>query len=544
MRAEAPSLEIRLRPQVEPSPLLEVELVARGLAGMVWEIPALAGAEIAGLQVRDDLGDLPIEKMVNGQGIFLKIGLGRGANGGLRIRYTLRPGGDEEEGLARILNLRVGREHVLAAGEQVLLLPAVLPAAPVRLTLVAEGPKGSQLVSSLGVEAPRQVRLAELRRAAFLIGPVGHAVFRGPDGADDFAWTGELRFDPRWAVAETAGARSAVDAYFGAEPGETARFTGLLAVDFALSGDEGAVVVPRGEGLYVALGAGARWNATTRLALAQGLVHRWIGGRLRVKVATGEPPQAGAWFSEGVARFVAREVLWALGTLSTDDYAAEINAHLAEVATAPLRNASNAEVAAAAAGGDVEAHALLVARGVLVATRLNAEIQTRHAGRRSLQTVLQELVAEARAKRTGEFPLEAFMKGLVVELGEAGVAGFREAIFLNGKAPAIPAAALGKCFTRGPRRYVRFDVGFDVKASRNGQVRGVRPGGPAARAGVREGETLVSLVGLSRDPYQPVEVTLAREGGPVVVRLLPVGMSGRGEGWRRRERADEAECPR
>ncbi len=374
------------------------------------------------------------------------------------------------------------------------------------------------------------------------MGPLGHAEFRGPEGEDDFAWTGEMRFDPRWAAAETAGARTAVDAYFGAEPTETARFTGLFAVDIEFPGEDGVIVVPRSGGLYVALSPGARWDAVTRLAIAQGLVHRWLGGRLRLRERAEDPPEAGAWFGDGVARFVAREVLWSLGTLSTDDYADEINMHVAELTTSPLRKASNAEVAAAVAGGDADAHALLVARGVLIATRLEAAIHERHAGARSLQAILRELIAEARRGDVRELPLATFTDRISAELGAGEVEALRET--LKGGSPVLPAAALGPCFTRGPRTYVRFDLGFDALASRAGQIRGLHPDGPAARAGVHEGETLVSLAAMSRDPQQPIELTLQRAGQQVVVTYRPRGASGRGEAWRRRQGADETNCPR
>ena len=199
----------------------------------------------------------------------------------------------------------------------------------------------------------------ELQHAAFLLGPSGHAEFRGLAGDDDFAWAGDTAFDLRWSAAETAGARTAVDAYFSA--GATRRFVGLMAVDIDFVGGTGVSVFPRGEGLYVAIAPGAQWDAAARMAVAHGLVHRWIGGRLRLRGPAGEGPEAGAWFSAGFARAVARDVLYDLGTLSGRDYADEVNVHESVRATAPLRRASNAEVAAAAAGGDGEAQALATA---------------------------------------------------------------------------------------------------------------------------------------------------------------------------------------
>ena len=90
------------------------------------------------------------------------------------------------------------------------------------------GPSLLRLASTLGAPGWQgTVRLAELRHAGFLIGALGQAEFRGPEGDDDFAWAGDTAFDLRWSAAETAGARTAVDAYFSPEAGPTRRFVGL-----------------------------------------------------------------------------------------------------------------------------------------------------------------------------------------------------------------------------------------------------------------------------------------------------------------------------
>jgi hypothetical protein len=530
-----PSLHLRLAPRTEPVPELAVELVARGLPGRTWTLTSLDGLELRDLAARDERGDLALERAADGPGV--RITLARAPVGDLLLGYTLRPDVTVAAGdLPAPLHLRLDRDHALVSGEQ-LLLPATADPLTIHLAR-ADGRPG--LATSLGVDdPPTRVRPSELRAAAYLLGPLGRAVFRGPEGADDFAWTGDTRFDLRWSAAETAGARTAVDAWFGAEPGETARFTGLFAVDFDV--DDGAHVVPRSGGLYVALGPGADWNASVRLAVAQGLVHRWIGGRLRLRDAD-EPLEAGLWFSQGVARSIAREVLYDLGTLSAADYADELNRHHAELATSPLRHASNRDVAAAVPD-DPDAAPLLVARGVLYATRLDALSKSRHAGARSLQTIVRALIARARERGVAELPLTAFTD-LLAEHDPREPQIFRDTIE-RGAAPQLASDALGPCFVRASRTYTRFDLGFDLAASTvDGRIVGLRPDGPAARAGIREGEPLVSVSVLADDPQTPVDVTLQREGHVSSVSYRPRGASGRGDAWKRDPRASERECPR
>lgn len=547
--ATTPALTLRFSPRLDPTPRLAVEISATGIAAREWQIAALVGAELQGLRVDDDRGPLPHTDRRDG--VALRVTLARAPVGPLRLAYALDltpPPTPLPAGVPPALLLRIDNERVLASGEEALLLPlGVDGPLQLRLRLDPVAPRLVRLASSLGVEPPPTVRADELRHAVFLIGETGRAVLRGPEGADDFAWTGAPGFDLRWSAAETAGARTAVDLYFGAA--DTARFTGVFAVDIDYPGGTGALVMPRSTGLYVAISPGARWDARARLAVAQGLVHRWIGGRLRLRDADAAPG-TDAWFTDGVARFVAREVLFDLGTLSADDYADELNLHQAELATAPLRAASNAEVAAAASAADPEvagaAQALLIARGALYATRLDAAIRARTGGGRSLRDLLRGLVARAREAGRAELPLAAFTDLLAAELGPAELAAFRRMV-LEGAAIALPADALGPCFTRGPRVYTRFELGLDAALSRAetpGRLRGVRPGGPAARAGVREGERFSNLSFTPGEPTERATATLERGGRYVDVTWRPIGAVGRGEAWRKRPNVDEARCLR
>lgn len=538
-----PRLEIRFEPLVAaPPPRLGVVLTARGIAAQEWRFAAPVGAEPRELSIRDAAGELAFGQGREGQALVVR--LGRAPRGALEIRYVLHmtDGAVRAEEVPADLVLRVDNARVLAAGEEVLLLPVGVEALEVALGLVAAPPWLVGVASSLGAPGfAGRVRTTDLRHAAFLIGRLGHAVFRGPEGEDDFAWSGDTRFDLRWSAAETAGARTAVDAYFKKEPGETRRFTGLLAVDVDFAGAGGVSVHPRGGGLYVAIAPGTDWDAQARLAVAHGLVHRWIGGRLRLRGAADEPAEAGAWFAAGFARAVAREVLLDLGTLSNRDYADEVNAHHAVVATARLRGASNREVAAAAASGDADAHALSMARGVLYATRLLGLLRTRPG--QTLQVLLGELVDEAQKNGVAELPIEAFTRRVEAVLGKDEVAAFTAGV-LEGGVIGLPADALGPCFVRRARTYTRFDLGFDERASLAATtIQGLRADGPAARAGVRAGEPLLGLSVEPGDDRVPAEVTLGREGKEVKVTYRPRTPPGRGEGWVRRPGVDEQTCP-
>lgn len=83
-------------------------------------------------------------------------------------------------------------------------------------------------------------------------------------------------------------------------------------------------------------------------------------------------------------------------------------------------------------------------------------------------------------------------------------------------------SAFGACATYEARR-VTFDAGFDYVASgRSGILRGVVPGGPAFRAGLRNNDVFRRR-GIMHDPDAPVVVTVYRREGGRTIRFLPRG---------------------
>ncbi|MCB9753055.1 MAG: hypothetical protein H6713_24125 [Myxococcales bacterium] len=525
-------------------PRLTVAVTARAISARAWKISALGSARIHELELEDARG--PVPHASTRDGAALRVALARPPEGALAIRYAVEPEqGTPNPALPAGLQLRLDHARVLASAEETLLLPEDgPPVVEFALTWSRGAAAGLERVAStLGLPNARgPARLTALRHAAFLAGALGHAEFRATVGADDFAWSGEPSFDLRWSAAETAGARSAVDVYFGADLAKTPRFTALLAVDVDFAGAAGAQAFPRGDGLYVALNPGAPWDARVRLEVAQALVFRWIGGRLRLVDLADAPRERGAWFDAGFARAVAREVLVELGTLSATDYLEELHALLGERATSPSRAASLDELARRAGGGDAEALDMLAVRGALYATRLDAILRARGG---SLQQLLQQLVEEARTQQRAELPLTALTTRVEQLAGPAEVTAFRRAI-LEGDALELPADALGPCFTPTRRTYTRFVLGFDATgswATTPPTIVGLQPDGPAARAGLREGERLLSITADPDAPREPAEITVERDGQSATVRYRPAGPTVRAQGWKRRPGADPQQCP-
>jgi hypothetical protein len=89
------------------------------------------------------------------------------------------------------------------------------------------------------------------------------------------------------------------------------------------------------------------------------------------------------------------------------------------------------------------------------------------------------------------------------------------------------ADAFGPCARGSLDEVPTFDLGFDLAASRAaGAISGVEPGGPAFRAGLRDGQRISGRVSVhNQAPDKLVIVTIADQDGSKVIEYYPRGTS-------------------
>jgi len=398
------------------------------------------------------------------------------------FRYEIAADGADPH-VSEATSLRATAEHVL-------LLPVTDARVRVRLTFdvakAAMEHAASTFGSGLVEEAAMTVR--ELSHAAFVAGQVYDAHFDAYEGQDNFAWIGETAFDPRWMAADVASTRSALGIYFGdRQP---------VAFRMIASGERTAgpfTVLPRTKAILLVVDPATPWHGALRLTTTLPLVARWIGGVLPADA------ESVAWFEGGVGRFVAREVLFASGGLAPSEYVAEVNRSIATVALGPDP----------------------VARGDLMATEADARLRRQ---KRSLREVLRKLVSQGGTMTRARWEQV---------LGDA----------LPGPDAPLSADALGSCFTTATLTFEEFALGME-KNPKEHVLEAVDPKGPAYRAGLRNGEKLLSLAFQDGRADVPVVATVERKGKPVDVRFAPVGKTARGTGMKRVPGVEEALCAR
>jgi len=138
-------------------------------------------------------------------------------------------------------------------------------------------------------------------------------------------------------------------------------------------------------------------------------------------------------------------------------------------------------------------------------------------------------------------PTSAWVDAITAELGAAEGAAFEDLIG-RGKSIDLPEGALGPCFARVTKTYAAFDLGFDqTEADGAHVIRGLDPKGPAARAGIAEGDKLVSVTAKDGHAEIPAVVVVDRAGVAKTFRYAPAGATVRGQGWaRKRDVSDDA----
>jgi hypothetical protein len=489
--------------------LAEIRLEGSLSSGAVLGFQPSHAARIDAITASDAAGSIDVRRSDDASGT--KLELGRRAASPLDIRYTVafEASADPYAPFAEPIELAVG-------GEDMLVLPETTERFPIELHLKTGGvASGGASSFALGNEQHFVARPSELRASYFFAGDVGTATFHGTDGDDFAAWIGFPAFDPRWVSAETAGIRSAVDAYVGRTTSLNAPPSSMLFA--ATRRDELPVSVSaRARGIVVSVDHRAAWTPAVRITVTQALVRRYVGGVLFV----GDPHDeaSGAFFSEGFSRAVARELLFDAGWLPATDRAAELNALLATQAFGE--------------GPRV----LAATRGALVATALDVALRTGSTGSRTLKTFLRERLAQAASDKKDSVSYADFM----AKVGESAGAPFaREmnAALVEGGDVKLPSALVGPCFRLVPKQLVAFDLGFVTSTATSTTsattVESVKPGSRAEAAGLRVGD-VVSEVQYERGRSSvPVKLVVVRGERKVPLRFLPAGASKPGKQFER-----------
>ncbi|HEX4512147.1 MAG TPA: hypothetical protein VGH87_24590 [Polyangiaceae bacterium] len=306
---------------------------------------------------------------------------------------------------------------------------------------------------------------SELTKGVWMAGSVFTASFDAYEGVDHFSWIGYSAFDPRWVAAEIATLRTAVGQWFGDknDPNHPVPFSMLFTADRRSAVESSPIsIYPRWHGVFGVVDIDAPWSVAARMQVALALVPRFLS-------------------KPGYARYAAREILLASGTMTPAEYEQEVNGEIAATLFA-----------------DKSPAAAAIAKDALDCNRTDA---------RTMQKMLRDLAT------TGKMETPS---------GET---------------------SFGKCFARTSMKFDELDLGFDEARTRAAKAL-VGVHGAAQKAGLREGEALVSIRWDEGNTQKPVRVVVSRDGKDTEVKYRPIGRSKTAPGWHLVSGVDLATCAR
>ena len=404
-------------------------------------------------------------------------------------------------------------------GQALWVYPDMPETTPLRVTLHWKNiPNGWALINSFGASEPRQkvkTTLEKFRKGTFLAGdyrvkrivikkrPV-YAVTRGKWGFPDEEFNSLVQ-----KVVQVQ--RDFWNSY---------DFPYYLVALLPLDEQEG---VRGGEGRTNSFSLYLPKDLTTlskdQHLLAHEIFHAWNPQRLGdFELIGGVEDERLYWFSEGVTDYYASLLLLRAGLISLDEYVAAHNSFIEAYYTSPVRSLTVGEMVQKRQTNP-DAYQLFYKKGYLLANHLDFTIRSKTNGKHSLDDVMRSLL---RSSKPGSIKLseKRIADALRPYLQEQGASDIEKYM---GRGELVPADnSFGACATVEDIEYRSFDAGFDFEKSFETRVvSGVVPDSNAHKAGLRDGQKIVTWGFMLDNPKRQAKVTIVEGATQKVLQYYP-----------------------
>jgi hypothetical protein len=474
------------------------------------------------LTASDDLGPMPLACTTTGSGVvtrplWRRWTVGRPSVGQVEVRY-LAPYRTVDTHTAAghpPLDLRREGGGVTGTGVSFLALPPPSGRWQIGLRWQASGGSPLDGACSLGVgDVTADGTTEVLRDSHYMAGDLNSARTAGVT----VWWLTPPSFDIRAFTARIAKHHEIIAGAFGGSAGELQVFLrsnpypGLSASAFPSS-------------FVVGWDHGSP-DAATRLdhTLAHELVHGWVH-------LDGEPDET-VWFNEGAADYFATVLPLRHGLLSRSAFLDRVNLAARLCYANPYRDLP-LTATIPLAWTDFRAQQLPYGRGMFYLADLDARLAER-APAGSVQELVTRVISRQRSGQHVGLPEWADMVSATTGVDETP----------RIDAMVFQADGRPRADTWGPQ-FEYFvddapviDPGFDPSTFTTRRITGLAPHGPAATAGLADGDLVLNLPSYEqlarRQPAQPFSITVQRDGQPLVVTVAAAPQRAKVPAWRPR----------
>ncbi|HEY2358228.1 MAG TPA: hypothetical protein VGH86_12325 [Phenylobacterium sp.] len=485
------------------------------------------------LSARDDQGPLALtqsEEPPTPQGVYRRWSVARATVGDVVVNYKAPPRPvTAATNNGPLFDLRLQPGGFAGAGVGFVATP-VAPG-PWRVHLhwdLSEAPAGSRGVWSLGEGDVDTVAPSDLLAFSYYAAGAYRTYPAQTHEKFGVYWFGEPPFD----VAEFAGRIQKL--YAG-----MADFFGDADASYRVFIRQNPYSGTGGTSLAHSFMFGYESAAKPTLDSLQGLVahemtHNW-------PAMQGEHGDT-AWYSEGTAEYYSLLLSYRGGALTTDRFLKSLNEKAAAYYTNPYRGLSN-PAAAKIFWTDPVAQTVPYGRGILYLARTDAAIRAKSGGRRSLDDIVKEI--RRRQVKDQPYGIPEWLALVGAEIGPAQAKAEYDAM-VAGDLLVLPESRFAPCFSVVKGSALPFQLGF-ARASLNDDriVRDLEPGSAAAKAGVRNGDVIVSASDVNKvrnDETQTMTLTLRRGATETSVTYLPRGAPVPAYHWVRNPKVPDTAC--
>jgi predicted metalloprotease with PDZ domain len=202
------------------------------------------------------------------------------------------------------------------------------------------------------------------------------------------------------------------------------------------------------------------------------------------------------WFSEGFTQYYGYLLSYRARLLTLPAYIERINGYLRDYS-----NSTDPDI-----------------RGPVIALWLDGEIRRESHGQRCLDNVMFDMLGGVDTQLTKARILQIAGRYLAPKARRT----LAQAVEPGARMPVPDDGALGRCAHLSMKQVSVFDLGFDFKTSMIAhRVSGVIEGGPAFRAGLRDGQTLTGWSVYNNQPEKMATFHIQTDGGPEVIQYYP-----------------------